>query len=91
MAFQVADDILDYTEDAVGDGEAGRTRPARAQGDAAADRRAAAADAGRPRRASTRSSRTEAPTDELIAEVIGIVAEAGGIDVRAAAGRAVRA
>ena len=42
MAFQIVDDLLDYVGDADRDRQADRLRPARAQGDAAAHRRAAA-------------------------------------------------
>ena len=43
MAFQIADDILDYTGNESVTGQAGRARPPRAQGDAAAHRGVAAA------------------------------------------------
>ena len=70
MAFQIADDMLDYTETAGRDREAGRARPARAQGDAAAHRRAAAADAGAARDGSTRCSRPRRPATSRLREVV---------------------
>ena len=47
MAFQIVDDLLDYVGDPQRHRQADRLRPARAQGDAAADRRAAADGRGR--------------------------------------------
>ena len=50
MAFQIVDDLLDYVGDPQRDRQADRLRSARAQGDAAAHRRAAADGRGRPAR-----------------------------------------
>ena len=47
MAFQIVDDLLDYVGDPRGHRQADRLGPAGAQGDAAADRRAAADGRGR--------------------------------------------
>ena len=91
MAFQIADDILDYTEDESVTGKPGgldlrehkvtlpliAALPHVSRGRASANRRAV-----RHREPRRRAS---------IADVIAIVAEAGGHRVRAAAGRTVRA
>ena len=66
MAFQLADDLLDYTETRERHGQAERHRPARAQGDAAADRGAAARcprPAARDRRRAVRERRARRRAD----------------------------
>ena len=58
IAFQIVDDLLDFTGDAQGGRQADRQRPARRQGDAAADPPAPAVERRRrPRASSARSSR----------------------------------
>lgn len=79
MAFQVADDILDYTETASVTGKPSGL-------DLREHKVTLPLIAALPRLAATGRGRvdelfaTEAPTDDQIAEVIGLVADAGGID-----------
>jgi len=79
MAFQIADDILDYTENESTTGKPGgldlREHKVTLPLIAALPRVSAAA-----RRRIDELFATESPGDEIIADVIGIVAEAGGID-----------
>jgi octaprenyl-diphosphate synthase len=79
MAFQVADDILDYTADQSVTGKPGgldlREHKVTLPLIAALPHASAAG-----RRRIDELFATEAPGDELLADVIAIVAEAGGID-----------
>ncbi|MDB4876263.1 MAG: Polyprenyl synthetase [Gemmatimonadetes bacterium] len=79
MAFQIADDILDYTEDQSVTGKPGgldlREHKVSLPLIAALPRVSAA---GRTR--IDELFATEAPDDELLADVIGIVSDAGGIE-----------
>jgi octaprenyl-diphosphate synthase len=79
MAFQIADDILDYTENESTTGKPGgldlREHKVTLPLIAALPRVSAAA-----RRRIDELFATESPGDEIIADVIGIVADAGGID-----------
>ncbi len=61
VAFQIVDDLLDFTGDAAVGREAHRQRPARGQGDAAADPPAPAVERRRRRRASSARSSRRAP------------------------------
>jgi len=79
MAFQVADDILDYTADQSVTGKPGgldlREHKVTLPLIAALPHASAAG-----RRRIDELFATEAPGDELLADVIAIVADAGGID-----------
>jgi octaprenyl-diphosphate synthase len=85
MAFQIADDILDYTEDESTTGKPGgldlREHKVTLPLIAALPRVSAAA-----RRRIDELFATESPDDEVIADVIGIVADAGGIEYARARG-----
>lgn len=79
MAFQIADDILDYTGNEAVTGKPGgldlKEHKVSLPMIAALPRLSAAG-----RRRVDELFATEAPSDELVAEIIGIVGEAGGID-----------
>ncbi|MEO5568507.1 MAG: polyprenyl synthetase family protein, partial [Gemmatimonadaceae bacterium] len=79
MAFQIADDILDYTGNETVTGKPGgldlKEHKVSLPMIAALPRLSTAG-----RRRVDELFATEAPSDELVAEIIGIVAEAGGID-----------
>ena len=79
MAFQIADDILDYTENQSMTGKPGgldlREHKVTLPLIAALPRVSAAA-----RQRIDELFATESPADEIIADVIGIVSDAGGID-----------
>ena len=79
MAFQIADDILDYTEDETVTGKPGgldlKEHKVTLPLISALPRLSAAA-----RRRVDELFATESPSDALVAEIIAVVADAGGID-----------